>query len=167
MTAREKEAPEPKTPDAKRYRLTKKSEDPVWPYPMQAAMGADSPGVLADAVADAAPKQKDEFERDILEIKNMQDYHSSRLVAMHRRLPMKAPPSKRPVHRAEEEDEAPEPKRRQKTLIGGRGTVAWDTRRDDEDEAASSAEVPPLLAAVVCLGATRLPHGGPNSFPGV
>ena len=68
MTAREKEAPEPKTPDAKRYRLTKKSEDPVWPYPMQAAMGADSPGVLADAVADAAPKQKDEFESRLLEI---------------------------------------------------------------------------------------------------
>ena len=161
MTAREKEAPEPKTPDAKRYRLTKKSEDPVWPYPMQAAMGADSPGVLADAVADAAPKQKDEFESRLLEITTEQDSYSSRLLAMHRRLPMRATagrlvsPSKRPVRRAEEEeeeeDEAPKPKR----------------RRDDEDKAASSAEVPPLLAAVACLGATRLPHGGPNSFPGV
>ena len=115
----------------------------------------------------ALQKLKDEFERDILEIKNMQDYHSSRLVAMHRRLPMKAPPSKRPVHRAEEEDEAPKPKRRQMTLIGARGTVSGDTGSDDEDKAASSAEVPPLLAAVVCLGATRLPHGGPQSFPGV
>ena len=114
----------------------------------------------------ALQKQKDEFERELLEITNMQDYHSSRLVAMHRRLPMKAPlasPSKRPVHRAEEEDEAPKPKRCQMTLIGARGTVAWDS--DDEDKAASSAEVPPLLAAVVCLGATRLPHGGPHSFP--
>ena len=94
---------------------------------------------------------------------------------------MKAPlasPSKRPVHRAEEEDEgpvhraeeedeAPKPKRRQMTLIGARGTVSGDTGSDDEDKAASSAEVPPLLAAVACLGATRLPHGGPNSFPGV
>ena len=119
---------------------------------------------------DALQKQKDEFESRLLEITTEQDFHSSRLVAMHRRLPMKAPlasPSKRPVHRAEEEDEAPKPKRRQMTLIGGRGTVAWDTGRDDEDKAASSAEVPPLLAAVACLGATRLPHGGPNSFPGV
>ena len=117
----------------------------------------------------ALQKLKDEFERDILEIKNMQDYHSSRLVAMHRRLPMRArlaSPSKRPVQQrrtAEEEDEAPKPKRCQMTLIGARGTVAWDS--DDEDKAASSAEVPPLLAAVVCLGATRLPHGGPHSFP--
>ena len=140
MTAREKEAPEPKTPDAKRYRLTKKSEDPVWPYPMQAAMGADSPGVLADAVADAAPKQKDEFERDILEITTEQDSDSSRLqLAMHRRLPM------RPVRRAEEDDEAPKPKR----------------RRDDEDEAAASSAEVPLLAM------RMLPHGGPNSLPGI
>ena len=139
MTAREKEAPEPKTPDAKRYRLTKKSEDPVWPYPMQAAMGADSPGVLADAVADAAPKQKDEFESRLLEITTEQDSDSSRLQLANRRLPM------RPVRRAEEVDEAPKPKR----------------RRDDEDEAAASSAEVPLLAMHM------LPPGGLNSLPDV